>query len=637
MTTSPNLDYHRFEKQLNVQKAPEQRLITIDRLASYYAFTNVKRANRLLKEQLNILHTFNQPDFRANYHLNKAFIDNQLYQYRSAEQHYIHAINILEERGNVNQLAETYIDYAGICINLSNKIKASEFLAKADKLLQSFPDKCLEARLISWQGFLNLHYKNYSAAIELLLKADKHFDSLKDKLGMKDRYFQTLIYSGLGSIYERNKEYSKSIEAYQAVVQMSKELGMKTRLSWHYLNVGNGLMAIQKRTQAKAYFFKVLEVEDDTNQKSRAYAYANLGYCQFLDRQFQKALSYYQKAEDLFKEVSTEDYVNFSKIEIWRGDLYAKLGEKELAMEYYLTALEYAQLTEDYLQISAIYKQIAEFHSKIGEYKFAYDYQVLHDEMAKKHSMEVNQQLIAELEVKYEAEKERQKAKMARLEATKLQLKALRAQMNPHFMYNALNSIQNFITSNDAESASKYLAKFATLMRQSLDYSDLESISLEKEIEFLENYLFINAHLRFEGKLKYDIAVDDEIEEDIMGVPTMIVQPYVENAIEHGIRTKGTGLIKVKFSLLNDDTILCVVEDNGIGREKNKKLQQAKQKYQNHKSKGTLITEKRLQILHNSKDSKVFVNTIDLMDIVTNKALGTKVEIQIPIIEIQMR
>ena len=110
--------------------------------------------------------------------------------------------------------------------------------------------------------------------------------------------------------------------------------------------------------------------------------------------------------------------------------------------------------------------------------------------------------------------------------------------MNPHFMYNALNAIQNYITSNKLTDAAKYLAKFAKLMRQSLDYSDMEIISLEKEIEFLENYLLINQKLRFEDNIRYIIKVDDEIEEDIMGIPTMIIQPYIENAVWHGLRYK---------------------------------------------------------------------------------------------------
>ncbi|MCB0623626.1 MAG: histidine kinase, partial [Saprospiraceae bacterium] len=130
----------------------------------------------------------------------------------------------------------------------------------------------------------------------------------------------------------------------------------------------------------------------------------------------------------------------------------------------------------------------------------------------------------------------------------------------------------------------KYLAKFAQLMRQSLEYSDLEIISLEKEIEFLEDYLFINEKLRFENRLEYEITVDDELEDDILGVPTMIVQPYVENAIEHGLRSRQHGRIRIDFSPIDDLNILCVVEDNGIGREAARKLQEKDQDFQNHKS-----------------------------------------------------
>ena len=117
----------------------------------------------------------------------------------------------------------------------------------------------------------------------------------------------------------------------------------------------------------------------------------------------------------------------------------------------------------------------------------------------------------------------------------------------------------------------------------------------------------------------------------------MIVQPYVENAIEHGLRTQKNGLIQLNFTLLDHDTVLCVVEDNGIGREKARQLQQEDTFYQNHKSRGTSITEKRLQILHHSKDKGVFVNTIDLKDQNSNEPIGTRVEIKIPIVEIQIK
>src|SRR5690606_29334006 len=103
------------------------------------------------------------------------------------------------------------------------------------------------------------------------------------------------------------------------------------------------------------------------------------------------------------------------------------------------------------------------------------------------------------------------------------------------------------------------------------------------------------------------------------------------------LRTKRDGVVKVKFTLFDDDTILCVVEDNGIGREKARLLQLQDTKFQNHRSKGTNITEKRLQILHNSKDTEVFVKTIDLKNSRTGEPRGTRVEIKMPIVEIQIK
>lgn len=412
---------------------------------------------------------------------------------------------------------------------------------------------------------------------------------------------------------------------------------MRSRLSWHYLNVGNGYMALMDYENAECYFTKAIDIADDSSQQARASAYANMGYCALEKEEYQKAIELFDLAERLYKEKSEQDYYNFSNIAYWRGRLYVELEDYSLAMQHFMQALEYARTIEDYKQLSNVCKEIASLYAEVEEYKNAYEYQVLHSQMEEQYLAQLEKRKQIELEIKYEAEKKRHEAELLRLQATKLQLKALRAQMNPHFMYNALNSIQHYITSNDITSAAKYLAKFAKLMRQSLDYSDLEIISLEKELEFLEDYLYINEKLRFEGKLKYEITVDDDIEEDILGVPTMIVQPYVENAIEHGLLKKKDGIIKVKFSLFDDDTILCVVEDNGIGREKARQIRMQDPNYQNHRSLGTNITEKRLQILHHSKTKGVFVKTIDLKNTRTKEPRGTRVEIQIPIVDIQIK
>ena len=232
------------------------------------------------------------------------------------------------------------------------------------------------------------------------------------------------------------------------------------------------------------------------------------------------------------------------------------------------------------------------------------------------------------------AEKRKQEAEMLRLQAINLQLKALRSQMNPHFMFNALNSIQHYMT-NNVDAAKNYLAKFAHLMRQSLDNSDMEVISLEKEIEFLEDYLFINQKLRFDSQLEYNIHLDEEIEEDIMGVPTMILQPIVENAIEHGLRMKEKGIVNLEFHLKDEYTIRCIVQDNGIGREKAKEFRNSQLDVMpRHQSKGTSIIKQRLDILGKFHRREIFYETQDLVD-VNGEALGTRVELHIPIRVIQ--
>ncbi len=636
-TATTQLSIHQLEQRLPRQKDALQRLLTVDQLASYYAFTNITRAKELLAQQLRLLSSEDNPDFRLNYHLNTATIENQLYNYHEAEKHFLEAIELLEERGTAKQLAEAYIDYAGTCMNLENLDDASEYLNKAARLLKNFPDDRLMARIICREGYMNLYYSNYSKAIELLLEADKKINRLQMPLELKDQYFLTLIHSGLGKIYERNDDQEKSVRAYLKVLDMCEAMGMRTRLSWHYLNIGNGYMALSDYENAECYFRKAIDVADDISQQARASAYANLGYCYLEKKQYEEALELFDLAERLYKEKSEQDYYNFSNIEAWRGRLYAELGDLQTAMQHYEHAFDYAHDIEDYKQLSNVCKDLATLYAELEDYKNAYEYQVLHSRMEEQYLEQIEKRKQLELEIKYEAEKKKQEAELLRLQATKLQLKALRAQMNPHFMYNALNSIQNYITSNEITSAAKYLAKFAQLMRQSLDYSDLEIISLEKEIAFLEDYLFINEKLRFEGRLKYEIIIDDEIEEDILGVPTMIVQPYVENAIEHGLRTKTNGIIRVEFSLFDDDTILCVVEDNGIGREKARQIRLQDPMYQNHRSKGTNITEKRLQILHNAKGKQVFVNTIDLKHPKTGEPCGTRVEIKIPIMEIQIK
>ncbi len=211
-----------------------------------------------------------------------------------------------------------------------------------------------------------------------------------------------------------------------------------------------------------------------------------------------------------------------------------------------------------------------------------------------------------------------------------LEQTALRLQMNPHFIFNSLNSIQSFIVNNDSEKATLYLAKFAQLMRLILSNSSESFVPIKDEMKALAYYMDIE-NLRFDNKFDYKIKIDPEIDEDFIGIPPMVIQPYVENAILHGIINKNTrGKIFISLSL-QSDTIMCVIEDDGVGREKAMEIKN--QSGFKHKSRGMIITKERLEILNKQTKGRISVNVIDLKD-ENGNALGTKVEIVIPFKEI---
>lgn len=186
-----------------------------------------------------------------------------------------------------------------------------------------------------------------------------------------------------------------------------------------------------------------------------------------------------------------------------------------------------------------------------------------------------------------------------------LALKSLRTQMNPHFIFNALNSVNSFIASNDERAANKYLSEFSQLMRSVLENSEEDFIPLNKEIELLEIYVKLE-HFRFKDKFDYNIYVDKLIELDNFFIPPMLLQPYIENAVWHGLRyKKEKGFLQVRFEFINETTIKIKIEDNGIGREQSKKLKTNNQVKQQSKGMGNI--KKRINILNKMYQDKVDV------------------------------
>ncbi|WP_109299955.1 histidine kinase [Aquimarina sp. AU474] len=191
-----------------------------------------------------------------------------------------------------------------------------------------------------------------------------------------------------------------------------------------------------------------------------------------------------------------------------------------------------------------------------------------------------------------------------------LALKSLRSQMNPHFIFNALNSVNTFIATNDERTANRYLTDFSLLMRAVLENSEENFIPLEKEIELLKLYTQLE-HFRFQDKFEYTIEVDPDINVGDYMIPPMLLQPYVENAVWHGLRYKSEkGLLAIRFQKLNVDNIEITISDNGIGRKKSKELKTQNQKLQ--KSQGMGNIKKRIAILNTMYKDKVDVFITDL-------------------------
>jgi ligand-binding sensor domain-containing protein len=232
-------------------------------------------------------------------------------------------------------------------------------------------------------------------------------------------------------------------------------------------------------------------------------------------------------------------------------------------------------------------------------------------------------------------------AKIKREEASKtenykrlaeVELKAMRAQMNPHFMFNTLNSIQEIVLNKDDKTARIYLADFALMMRMILENSTQKAISLEKELEFITLYLNLE-QLRFENKFKVTVTIPESLNSNSIKVPPMLIQPYIENAIIHGLMHKiEDGILNVSFeveTIEGKEFLKCTVYDNGVGRKKSAEFSAWKER--KHQSMATEITNERLQLLNNINEIKGYNATITDLENDKSEPLGTRVEIYIPL------
>jgi hypothetical protein len=236
------------------------------------------------------------------------------------------------------------------------------------------------------------------------------------------------------------------------------------------------------------------------------------------------------------------------------------------------------------------------------------------------------------MQVRLKQLKEKNRLEMEKVELEKSlgqsMLTAIKSQMNPHFFYNALNTIQSYIYTNDKQKASSYLSKFSKLTRLILEMSEKESVTLTDEIKALLLYLELEKGRFEEEGFEYKLNVEEDLEVELIQIPSMMVQPYVENAIKHGLLHKsGKKELEITFEK-DQDFLRITVLDNGIGREKSGQINAAKKEKWN--SFATQANEKRIEILNKGRSQNIGIKIIDLFN-ETGDASGTSVLISIPL------
>ncbi|MDO8368117.1 MAG: histidine kinase, partial [Saprospiraceae bacterium] len=491
---------------------------------SRWAFTDFEQAQYALAELGRLLTPRSPFDVRLSYHRSAAFLENQWSRYEQSLLHARLAVSILESLADSWALAETWADIAATHLNQRDWPAAEDALQRSKRLLGDDAPPRLRAHVTCREGFFYLLLGNPRKALDCLMEAEKDFLELEEKSAtLKDWYIKTLILSGLGELYEYLGEEDKSQDAYRSVLPIVEKHHLRPRLAWHYLNAGRAALARSDAEHAQSHFEKALKVAGTGESEAKTMALSNLGILATLAGNAPKAFNLFgQAAADYDPPAKPSDFTNLSKIESWSAGLYYQLENTPEAERHFLRAWEIGEQGNDLYHLAQVSQRLATLYEHSGQFELAFEWQRRVTELNQNHFSKLRDNERQEIEARHQLERNKQEAQMARLRVAGLQLRALRAQMNPHFMFNSLNAIQGLVTSGRNTEAESYLAKFAKMMRHTLEYSELEDVSLEQEIEFLDRYLDINRKLRFRDRLDFQIIAPKNEELDELFVPTMI-------------------------------------------------------------------------------------------------------------------
>lgn len=506
--------------------------------------------------------------------------------YAKALVYHLKAIKIYEDTKQYEQCSKVYNNIGVEYESQGNYLKALYYYNKCLAIQTKIKNKSIGVTI---SNIGNVYFKqhDYKKAVENFNKAKQLFQKYPNQRGLGD------LYNSFGLYYQNLKNYNESIKNYQIAIQTFESISDKFGVAVSYSHIADVYLEQRKYNEAKAASLMSLNIAKE------------LGILELISSS-EKMIS------EIFEiQKNLEQALNHYK-------LYSKANDSLKNIENVRNSVR-AEMTFEFDK-----KQV--LRNKEQERKI-----ILFNEKVKR-----NNQLIAfilifvlllfgigfliynRLQLK--------KTLTLQKELAEYEQKALHLQMNPHFVFNCLGSISSFIVQNGTDSAIKYLAKFSKLMRLTLEYSKESLIPIDKEIESLQNYLELE-QLRFNNKFTFEITKSNTIEDD-MALPSLLLQPFVENAIIHGlVPKKAPGNIFISFAIQNK-SLVCTVTDNGIGYHQSRALKQNSVVI--HKSMALDITKKRLEMME-AFTSKAAQVTIDEIKDENNNILGTKVILHLPI------
>jgi len=346
-----------------------------------------------------------------------------------------------------------------------------------------------------------------------------------------------------------------------------------------------------------------------------------------------EAIPYFKRS--ISEAISKEDLIVEKDARRRLSEVYRDKGDYAKAAEAYeaykeVVDLSYSRKEQEISQAARFGKEIAEQQNRIislekdrelneNRYELYYKEQALAKERDTRQKIIIGSLALVAALLLLTAFAMYRSSKQQKYANNLLALKSLRSQMNPHFIFNALNSVNSFIATNDERTANRYLSDFSILMRAVLENSEEDFIPLSNEIDLIKRYTMLE-HFRFKDRFDYEVTVDDNLDVNAFLIPPMLLQPYVENAVWHGMRYKEEkGNLHINFEQRDNDTATITVTDDGVGRAKSKSLKTDHQKKQ--KSQGMSNIKKRINILNEMYGDRIDVVVSDVFE----NGEGTKV------------